>query len=140
MENDICWCIDKSKQKIWSSAVQIFVRSTLKTLATLEIHCKRACVLVDILSIWFDIIANGLFQKKQAGERGWGQILKNPHQNFLFFKFTCGNFRQNSSTPGNSAKFYYIPWKFQGQKPRPLHLKFHMIFSWSPWKFHFVFN
>ena len=62
------------------------------------------------------------------------------------------------STLGNSANFSYIPWKFQGQKPRPLeipqyfflvthgnstsllinHWKLHMLFLWYLRKCHIL--
>ena len=42
---------------------------------------------------------------------------------FGYFLFYSWKFQTNqSSTPGNSAKFYYIPWKFHSNKPRPLEI------------------
>ena len=85
---------------------------------------------------------------------------------FFFLLYSWKFKTKQSSTPGNSTKLGWMPWKFQGQKPRPLALsleilhyfflvtlgnatlflislwkfhKFHMLFLWDPWKVH-IFN
>ena len=45
--------------------------------------------------------------------------------------------KKQTFTTGNSAKFCFLPWKFQGQKTWSLEI-LHDFFD-QPWKFQFVF-
>ena len=89
-------------------------------------------------------------KKIQTGWWGTEDILfwKPPLEFFIFY-FTHGNSRQNKAQPldipPNCVK---IPWKFQGQKQRPLAiphyfflvtLGYYTLFLINPWKFHNYF-
>ena len=68
--------------------------------------------------------ASGLFQNKskQVGRGGGVRIhfFEKPYRNFSFFYFTLEILDKTKLNPGQSIKLCYIPWKFQGQKKRPL--------------------
>ena len=59
-------------------------------------------------------ISHGCSRKKAGG---WGHTFFKKPGLFSFFYFILGNFsKKQSSTPANSARLCYIPWKFHGQK------------------------
>ena len=108
---------------------------------------------------------NGLFQKKEPNREGgwWHTFLKKPLELFWLFsvpleisgktKLHPWKFSQKetlkSSTPENLVKYVcYTPWKFQGQKPRPLEIShksflislwYSTFFSIHSWKFCMLF-
>ena len=69
-------------------------------------------------------------------------LLKKPPGVFRFVTLTLEVPKKKSFNP---LKFCDTPWKFQGQKPRPMQI--HMIFLWTPleilennsWNFHMFF-
>ena len=83
-------------------------------------------------------ISHGCFRKKAGQLRSY--FFK---KNLGFFHFFTLSLeipeKKQNSTPANSARLCYIPWKFHGQKsssppppPPPANCKFHITFSCSP--------
>ena len=73
-----------------------------------------------------------LFRKKTKQGRLRTYFFENPLEFFFFFLYPWKFQTKQSSTPGNSTKLRQIPWKFQGQKPRPLEISY-VIFFDTPW-------
>ena len=113
---------------------------------------------MEILTLWLNCKYTMGYSRKKNRGRGL--------RTFFFLLYSWKFKTKQSSTPGNSTKLGWMPWKFQGQKPRPLALsleilhyfflvtlgnatlflislwkfhKFHMLFLWDPWKVH-IFN
>ena len=97
--------------------------------------------------------------RNRGGEGGgWGHtFLKNAPRILDLSGGPYKFWRKQAFVPGNSAKLFDTPWKFQGQKPRPMGIphiflntpgistyflidpwNFHMLFLQYPWKFHIL--
>ena len=111
-------------------------------------------------SNYISIITKGLCQKKkiETGGGGWGwghTFLKNAPIILDLSGRPYKFWRKQAFIPGNSAKLFDTPWKFQHQKPTPMEIphiffntlgistyflidpwNFHMLFLQYPWKFH----
>ena len=89
---------------------------------------------------------NGLFQKKSK-HQGYN-FLKKPLEFFIFLLYPWKFQTKQSSAHGYSTKLCQIPWKFQGQKQKPLEIPHYFflvtlgnstLFLINPWKFHMLF-
>ena len=75
---------------------------------------------------------------------------ENPHWKFEDLLLYPKKFRRKEAfTPGNSANLSDTPWKFQGQKPRPMEIPHQFSlntpgistsFLIDPWNFHVFFS
>ena len=121
---------------------------------------RQFCNIFKFPNSHFVVYSTMGYSRKKTKKGDWGHtFLKKPLEFFSFLLYLWKFQTKQSSTPGNSAKLCFIPWKFQAQKPRPLEIphdfflvtlgnstsfliklwKVHMLFLWYPWKFH-IFN
>ena len=115
MKNDICMCV---KSNIKQQEMKQLVAALYK--------------LLDIRSTFKTWNGMSYFWKKSRGEGGLRTyFFETPLEFFIYLLYPWKFQANQSSTPGNCTKLYYISLGNSKTKYQDL-WKFHIIFSWYP--------